>query len=99
MKMLVLVVYDINTESSKGQKRLKSIAKMCERYGQRVQNSVFECIFDNSKFIRFKNDIEGLINKDEDSVSLYEIGNKYEGRITRIGKDNVTYKQDSILVI
>ena len=97
--MLVLVAYDINTESLKGRKRLKTVAKICESYGQRIQNSVFECIFDNSQLVRFKNDIKSIIDEDEDSISLYIIGNSYEGRVIKLGKDRVAYKQDGILII
>ena len=47
--MLVLITYDVNTETASGKKRLRKVAKECQNYGQRVQNSVFECIMDNAK--------------------------------------------------
>lgn len=47
--MMVIVSYDVNTETVSGKKRLRHVAKICNDYGQRVQNSVFECLVDSTK--------------------------------------------------
>ena len=52
--MLILITYDVNTETESGRKRLRSVAKKCEQYGQRVQNSVFECLLDSAQYVVFK---------------------------------------------
>ena len=52
--MLVLITYDVNTETASGKKRLRKVAKQCENYGRRVQNSVFECILDQAQSVMLK---------------------------------------------
>ena len=52
--MLVLVTYDVNTETADGRRRLRKVAKVCVDYGQRVQNSVFECLLDAAQYTMFK---------------------------------------------
>ena len=52
--MLVLITYDVNTETVSGKKRLRKVAKQCENYGRRVQNSVFECILDQAQSVVLK---------------------------------------------
>ena len=59
--MLVLVTYDVNTENAEGRKRLRKVAKACVNYGQRVQNSVFECMLDAAQYVQFKSEISKLI--------------------------------------
>ena len=53
-EMLVLVTYDVRTETREGQKRLRNVAKICENYGQRVQKSVFECLVDPQQWVKLK---------------------------------------------
>jgi len=83
--MLVLVTYDVNTETPAGRKRLRKVAKACENYGQRVQNSVFECIIDNARMTFLKNNLENIINPETDSLRFYYLGNKWKGKIEHIG--------------
>jgi len=83
--MLVLVCYDVNTETSAGRKRLRKVAKACENYGQRVQNSVFECVIDNARMTFLKNNLESLINPETDSLRFYYLGNKWKGKVEHIG--------------
>ena len=68
--MLVLITYDVNTETKAGRTRLRKVAKQCVNYGQRVQNSVFECSLDNAKLIEVQHLLEGLIDKNVDSLKL-----------------------------
>ncbi len=83
--MLVLICYDVNTQTSAGRKRLRKVAKACENYGQRVQNSVFECLIDNARMTHLKNQLEELINPKTDSLRFYYLGNHWKKKIEHIG--------------
>lgn len=83
--MLVVITYDVNTETPAGRKRLRQVAKQCVNYGQRVQNSVFECVMDATRYIEVKNILEKLIDKDSDSLRFYNLGDNYRNRIEHIG--------------
>ena len=83
--MLVLITYDVSTETKEGQRRLRKVAKTCEAHGQRVQNSVFECILDYSQYLVLQNELKKIINKDEDSLRFYNLGTKYENKVEHIG--------------
>ena len=83
--MLVLITYDVNTETKAGRTRLRKVAKQCVNYGQRVQNSVFECSLDNAKLIEVQHLLEGLIDKNVDSLRFYILVNKYKNKVIHIG--------------
>lgn len=83
--MLVLITYDVNTETEAGKRRLRRVAKQCVNYGQRVQNSVFECVMDAAKCREVKNKLEKIIDKDKDSLRFYYLGNNYKSKIEHIG--------------
>lgn len=83
--MYVLVTYDVSTKTSTGQKRLRKVAAMCEDYGQRVQNSVFEMKVDWSQWTRIKSDLLALISLDEDSLRFYYLGTNYEHKVEHHG--------------
>lgn len=83
--MLVLITYDVNTTSPNGAKRLSHVAKICTNYGQRVQNSVFECILDGTQFVMLKNQLKGAIDIEKDSIRYYILGEKYKNRVEHIG--------------
>ena len=83
--MLVLVTYDVSTETPAGRKRLNKVAKRCVAHGQRVQNSVFECIIDWSQFVKLQNELKDIINPEEDSLRFYNLGNAYKEKIVHIG--------------
>lgn len=83
--MLVLITYDVNTESAEGKKRLRQVAKQCVNFGQRVQNSVFECNMDAAKCRKVKAILEQLIDKETDSLRFYYLGDKYKNKIEHIG--------------
>ena len=84
--MLVLITYDVNTETADGRKRLVKIAKICCNYGQRVQNSVFECDLDASQMVLVKDRLLSVMNRDKDSIRIYNLGNKYSSKIEQYGK-------------
>lgn len=87
--MLVLITYDVNTETAAGKARLRKVAKQCVNYGTRVQNSVFECDMDAAKCREVKHILEDIIDKDKDSLRLYYLGNNYKTKIEHIGAKNV----------
>ncbi len=66
--MMVLITYDVETVTSSGKKRLRHVAKQCVNYGQRVQNSVFECLVDPAQFTELKHRLESIIDKEKDSI-------------------------------
>ena len=76
ISILVLVTYDVSTQNAEGRKRLRRVAKECVNYGQRVQNSVFECILDASQLLLFKDRLIKIINEQEYSLRFYYLGNK-----------------------
>lgn len=83
--LLVLITYDVSTASSSGRRRLRKVAKICQNYGQRVQNSVFECIVDSTQFTRLKIELTNIIDKDQDSLRFYQLGNNYKNKVEHIG--------------
>lgn len=83
--MLVLITYDVNTETAAGKSRLRKVAKQCVNYGRRVQNSVFECILDQAQCIQLKHTLEELIDEKVDSLRFYYLGNHYSAKVEHIG--------------
>jgi CRISPR-associated protein, Cas2 family len=83
--MLLLVTYDVKTETSEGRRRLAKVAKICGRYGQRVQNSVFECNVDWTQSRKLEAELVKLIKQDEDSLRFYNLGDNYHNRVAHIG--------------
>ena len=85
--MLVLITYDVNTETAAGRARLRKVAKQCVNYGRRVQNSVFECILDNAPGVMLKAALTELIDENTDSLRFYYLGNKYHTKVEHVGVD------------
>lgn len=85
--MLVLITYDVNTETAAGKSRLRKVAKQCVNYGRRVQNSVFECILDQAQCTMLKAILSDLIDENTDSLRFYYLGNKYKTKVEHIGVD------------
>ncbi|PST49311.1 CRISPR-associated endonuclease Cas2 [Bifidobacterium callitrichos] len=83
--MMVVVAYDVNTETPQGRKRLRMVAKTCMQYGQRVQNSVFECLVSPSDYILLKTQLQSIINEEKDGLRFYNLGKKYESKIEQMG--------------
>ena len=86
--MLVLITYDVNTQNAQGVKRLSKVAKGCTNYGQRVQNSVFECLVDGMQFVMIKKQLLDIIDQEKDSVRYYILGDNYRNRVEHVGKKN-----------
>ena len=83
--MLVVIAYDVNTETAAGRKRLRHVARLCQNHGQRVQYSVFECKLDWAQWITFKSKIVAEIDPEHDSLRFYLLGNNWEKRVEHIG--------------
>lgn len=83
---MLVVTYDVDTSDTAGQKRLRKVAKICERYGMRVQNSVFEVVLDAAQLAVLKHELERIIDMAQDSVRFYRLGNSYENRIETMGR-------------
>ena len=83
--MLVLVTYDVSVITPAGQKRLRRIAKVCQDYGMRVQNSVFECEVDPGQFTRLKNELTEIYDPGQDSLRFYFLGKRGRQRVEHHG--------------
>ena len=83
--MLVVITYDVNTETTAGRTRLRKVSNQCTNYGRRVQNSVFECQMDATKCRQVKHILEDIIDKDVDSLRFYYLGDKYKNKVEHIG--------------
>ena len=96
--MLVLITYDVNTETAAGRSRLRKVAKQCVNYGRRVQNSVFECILDNAQCVVLKAELSELIDETVDSSRFYYLGNNYKTKVEHIGVDRGIAADDVLIL-
>ncbi|MCI9464800.1 MAG: CRISPR-associated endonuclease Cas2 [Lachnospiraceae bacterium] len=96
--MLVLITYDVSTQNASGKTRLRKVAKECVNYGQRVQNSVFECVLDASQMLRLKDHLVSLIDENEDSLRFYYLGKNYQTKIEHFGC-KTSYDAEGTLII
>lgn len=96
--MMIVVSYDVNTETPEGKQRLRKVAKECQNLGQRVQNSVFECLVDPAQFANLKHRLEKIIDKDRDSLRFYQLGANWHRRIEHIGA-KITYDPEGFLQV
>lgn len=96
--MLILITYDVDTTTKAGEKRLRKVAKECVNYGQRVQNSVFECLITEAQFVGLKATLEAIINETTDSIRFYYLGNSWQRKIEKIGK-STSYDPTETLII
>ncbi len=96
--MMVLVSYDVSTVDAMGKSRLRKVAKECQNYGQRVQNSVFEVDVDYGTFLKVKVKLLKLINEEHDSIRFYYLGNNWHRRVEHFGAKD-TYDPEGVLII
>ena len=96
--MLVLITYDVNTEDAAGRKRLRKIAKKCVDYGQRVQNSVFECLLDAAQCRSLQAKLLAIMDPEKDSLRFYYLGNQYEKKIEHFGCRNTYAPEDPLII-
>ena len=83
--MLTVITYDVNTEDPAGRRRLRRVARHCVNFGQRVQNSVFECVADAATMTRIKSELVELIDVEKDSLRFYCLGNNYQHKVEHVG--------------
>lgn len=96
--MLVVVTYDVNTETPEGRRRLRQIAKACVNCGQRVQNSVFECLVDAAQCRALQARLLKIMDTESDSLRFYYLGNHYATKIEHFGK-NTGYEPEGVLMV
>jgi CRISPR-associated protein Cas2 len=96
--VVVLVAYDVNTETKEGQRRLRHVAKICENFGQRVQKSLFECLVDWAKWTAVKQQLIDTIDTKLDSLRFYFLGNNWHGRIEHVGA-KASYDPEGPMII
>lgn len=83
--MMVLITYDVSTESEGGKRRLRHVAKQCQNFGQRVQNSVFECLVDPVQWADLSHRLEKIIDEEHDSLRYYFLGSNWKRRVEHRG--------------
>lgn len=96
--MLMLITYDVDTTTAAGRKRLRLVAKQCVNYGQRVQNSVFECDVDAATAQLVKAKLCAIIDQEKDSLRFYNLGNSYQKRVEHVGT-KPGYDPEGVLMI
>lgn len=96
--MMTLVSYDVSTMDKRGRTRLRKVAKECQNYGQRVQNSVFEIDVDYGTFLKVKDKLLKLIDPEQDSLRIYYLGNNWHSRIEHFGT-KTTYDPEGVLIV
>jgi len=96
--MMVLITYDVETTSPAGKKRLRQVAKQCVNFGQRVQNSVFECLLNPAQFAVLKHRLESIADKNQDSLRFYHLGNNWKKRVEHFGAKE-TYDPEGMMII
>lgn len=96
--MYILVTYDVNTETLEGQRRLSKVARLCKDYGQRVQNSVFECVLTEVQLAELKNKLELVMDKTSDSIRIYYLNRSENRRIITLGRNDVIDVEGTIII-
>lgn len=96
--MLVLITYDVAISHKDGARRLRKVAKVCKNYGQRVQNSVFECVVDSLQLQKLKAQIQEIIDYDHDSVRYYNLGKSGQQKVVHVGA-KPSFDVEDVLIV
>ena len=96
--MMVLVTYDVNTKNKEGRSRLRRVAKVCENFGQRVQNSVFECLLSPAEWVAVRSRLQKAADLNEDSLRFYFLGKNWQRRVEHLGA-KPTYDPEGVLLV
>lgn len=94
----ILITNDVNTSDKAGAARLRRVAKTCEDWGQRVQNSVFECKLDPAQYVRVKAALTEIIDPKTDSLRFYLLGKDWHHRVEHVGLDRSTDPDAPLIV-
>lgn len=97
--MLVLVTYDVSTKDKAGQRRLTRVAKKCLDYGQRLQNSVFECVVTPEQFVALRKELVDLIDREQDSLRFYFLGSPQRHRVEHVGAKPTPDLEQGLLLV
>lgn len=96
--MYILITYDVDTVSEMGQKRLRQVARICKDYGQRVQNSVFECEVTEAQYVKLKDALSAAMDKNLDSIRFYHLNKNENRRVVTIGRETSYNVNDAIIL-
>lgn len=96
--MYILITYDVQTETAAGQKRLRRVARLCQDYGQRVQNSVFECVLTEVQLAELKNKLLHVMDTQNDSIRIYFLNRNENRRIITLGKDDSIDVEGTLII-
>lgn len=96
--MMVLVSYDVATTTTAGRRRLRRMAKTCLDFGQRVQNSVFECVVDPTQWTQLRLRLLQILDENEDSLRVYYLGSSWKGKVEHYGAKTVPDLEEPLLV-
>ena len=96
--MLLVVAYDVETTNPAGAKRLRSVAKLCQKYGVRVQNSVFEIETSAAQLVELKGGLQSIIDQEQDSIRIYRLGNSWQNKIEVLGKKPIIQSGAEIIL-
>lgn len=96
--MYLLVAYDVSTKTLEGERRLRRVARICERHGQRVQNSLFECIVEPADYAAMKHDIAEIISSSDDTVRIYNLGERRSRSVDLLGRTGEGRLDDPLIL-
>ena len=96
--MLVLITYDVSTQTDAGKRRLRQVAKCCQDYGIRVQNSVFECVLDSAQLKTVQHRLESIIDPALDSLRFYNLGNRTARNVSHLGAKPAMDMEDTLIL-
>jgi CRISPR-associated protein Cas2 len=96
--VMVVVAYDVSTENDAGRRRLRRVAKICEDAGQRVQNSVFECLVDASQWAKIRAQLVNEAETTEDSLRFYFLGDTWHRKVEHVGAKKTYHPQGPLVV-
>ena len=96
--MHVLIAYDVSTTDSDGPRRLRNVAQACTNYGQRVQQSVFECEVSRAQYEQLIDDLTGIIDEEKDSLRAYRLAQPTDETIETWGVDDTMDFNDPLIL-
>ena len=96
--MLILITYDVSTETREGRRRLRRVAKTCLDYGQRVQKSVFECQVDAATYELLEEALLNEIDEKEDNLRIYRLNEPLEKNVREFGTFRATDFESPLIV-